>query len=325
MQASTPPPAAPSRALCGVCQANAWKYKCPGCLCLTCSLDCSKAHKKSSGCTGQRSKTHYIPIKVFTDDDLSSDLSFIQDVSRAADHFSREQKQVRNPSSRLSELASTHRSIDLVILAEGMSRHQTNQTYWHKSSQRLVWTIEFRIHSPTPLSSSPAALMSMDATPPDSPPVTESAPPLETTVVLDTGIHDDHTWAQVLVRHFGRPLPSMESLADEEGPKPTSPVTTGSDTKPAAKRRRGGDKSKLPEVVQAVYQKIDTAQIILLMRNNSLPANCVQYYQLNPHQSIADSLRGKRIIEYPTVDIFTQLPTDRVLTPSDPLKESTES
>jgi hypothetical protein len=55
--------------ICGLVEA---KYKCPGCFCQTCSLQCSKQHKLDTTCTGVRSKTHFIDRKKYNEQDMMS-------------------------------------------------------------------------------------------------------------------------------------------------------------------------------------------------------------------------------------------------------------
>ena len=58
--------------LCEGCKKQPFKYKCPRCSFKSCSLDCSKTHKIRTGCSGERSKTHYVPLKQYTYSDMMS-------------------------------------------------------------------------------------------------------------------------------------------------------------------------------------------------------------------------------------------------------------
>ena len=58
--------------LCECCNKNPFKYKCPRCAFKSCSLDCSKTHKIKTGCSGERSKTHYVPLKQYAYNDMIS-------------------------------------------------------------------------------------------------------------------------------------------------------------------------------------------------------------------------------------------------------------
>ena len=63
--------------LCSVCGENGAKYRCPKCETVTCSLVCSKAHKKlKNSCDGLRDKTKFVPMKNFTSMELVSGKKF---------------------------------------------------------------------------------------------------------------------------------------------------------------------------------------------------------------------------------------------------------
>ena len=63
---------------CGVCGKNDAKYRCPKCETVSCSLVCSKAHKKlKNSCDGIRDKTKFVPIKNFSSMELVSGKNLI--------------------------------------------------------------------------------------------------------------------------------------------------------------------------------------------------------------------------------------------------------
>lgn len=77
-------------ALCSACQKVQAKYKCPKCDLGTCSLACVNAHKVSTGCTGVRSRTSYIPLSSMTSATLSRDLHFLTEMERLAGSATRD-------------------------------------------------------------------------------------------------------------------------------------------------------------------------------------------------------------------------------------------
>ncbi|KAG6575667.1 Box C/D snoRNA protein 1, partial [Cucurbita argyrosperma subsp. sororia] len=58
--------------LCEECKSNPSKYKCPACSLRSCSLNCVKAHKRHSGCTGKRKHIQLVPLSQFNDSILLS-------------------------------------------------------------------------------------------------------------------------------------------------------------------------------------------------------------------------------------------------------------
>jgi hypothetical protein len=57
---------------CEECGEQPWKYRCPGCARLTCSLPCVQAHKRRTACTGKRPRTGPVPLAQFDDNQLVS-------------------------------------------------------------------------------------------------------------------------------------------------------------------------------------------------------------------------------------------------------------
>ncbi|KAG0209147.1 Box C/D snoRNA protein 1 [Mortierella sp. GBA30] len=75
---------------CEVCGKVTAKYKCPGCFCQTCSLQCSKQHKLDTTCSGVRSRTHFVERKQYSEQDMMSDYNFLEEVGRSVDNAARE-------------------------------------------------------------------------------------------------------------------------------------------------------------------------------------------------------------------------------------------
>ena len=68
--------------MCQICKKVEFKYKCPGCLLLTCSLLCVNMHKEESKCTGKKNAlpTHAIKLKMceMGINTLRKDIAFIE-------------------------------------------------------------------------------------------------------------------------------------------------------------------------------------------------------------------------------------------------------
>jgi hypothetical protein len=58
--------------MCEECGKNVFKYKCPGCGVRSCGLECVKAHKNRTNCSGKRNRTAFVPISEFDDNVLIS-------------------------------------------------------------------------------------------------------------------------------------------------------------------------------------------------------------------------------------------------------------
>uniref|UniRef100_A0A8R7PA51 HIT-type domain-containing protein n=1 Tax=Triticum urartu TaxID=4572 RepID=A0A8R7PA51_TRIUA len=63
------------------CGEQPWKYQCPGCSRLTCSLPGVQAHKRRTACSGKRARTVPVPLAQFDDNQLLSDYNLLEETS----------------------------------------------------------------------------------------------------------------------------------------------------------------------------------------------------------------------------------------------------
>ncbi|OBZ90192.1 Box C/D snoRNA protein 1 [Choanephora cucurbitarum] len=136
--------------LCQLCQLRDWIYTCPRCLIHTCSVECVKQHKQNSTCSGVRDKTSYVSLQKYTESNMMSDYTYLEDVSRQTDNFTRSRMEVsrdlksKNAESRARALAKSanQAGIHFSYLPIGMSRSKLNQTNYSKNHKQIFWSIE---------------------------------------------------------------------------------------------------------------------------------------------------------------------------------------
>ncbi|KAJ3708685.1 hypothetical protein LUZ61_012390 [Rhynchospora tenuis] len=140
--------------LCEECRENQWKYRCPGCGLVSCSLPCVKSHKARLGCTGKRPRTEFIPISQFDDKTLLSDYQFLEETKRIAEAAHRIKTDFgtnfrRSLPNRLLSLwkAASKRGTSLCFLPRGMSKSKSNQSHFDRRRNCIFWTIEWRFRS----------------------------------------------------------------------------------------------------------------------------------------------------------------------------------
>ncbi|RKP28163.1 hypothetical protein SYNPS1DRAFT_26249 [Syncephalis pseudoplumigaleata] len=142
--------------LCACCQKAAAKYRCPRCEVCTCSLACVQAHKRQTGCSGQRDRTAYISMKEFDVNQLASDIRFLEEgvdkrssaersLAITAGHAPRHNPRQRAPLSRgerIAKWAYTRCKVTVRSLAVGMRRQQENRTSWDGKQKHMLWTVQ---------------------------------------------------------------------------------------------------------------------------------------------------------------------------------------
>lgn len=166
--------------LCNICHTNPPKYTCPRCSSKTCSLACSKRHKKWASCNGVRDPTVYVPRhKLASAAGIDHDYNFLSGIERAITRSDKHivedrglfsggkelfqagethvQKDIRDARGRLgsrrdhsrgnkaSILDSAFRRIgvDVVRAPRGMARKVENGTTWSQNQKCVNWTVEW--------------------------------------------------------------------------------------------------------------------------------------------------------------------------------------
>ncbi|KAL6613779.1 hypothetical protein ACP70R_036049 [Stipagrostis hirtigluma subsp. patula] len=143
---------------CEECGEQPWKYRCPGCARLTCSLPCVQAHKRRTACTGKRPRTEPVPLARFDDNQLLSDYSFLEEAKQAAESAHRLiggfGRNFGGPGGAqlprwlfFLRKAAQRRGIRLYFLPRGMARREQNRSRHNHRKDCIYWTLEWRFNS----------------------------------------------------------------------------------------------------------------------------------------------------------------------------------
>ncbi|KZV20413.1 box C/D snoRNA protein 1 [Dorcoceras hygrometricum] len=139
--------------LCEECKVKPSKYKCPGCSLRSCSLLCVNAHKQRTACTGKKPVANSAPLSKFDDNLILSDYNMLEDVKRIAESAQRirvklcgnYQFRIPFPLKNLRNAAASRRT-RILFHSNGMSKRETNKTYYNNRKKFISWTIEWRFH-----------------------------------------------------------------------------------------------------------------------------------------------------------------------------------
>lgn len=154
---------------CSSCQSTTVLYRCPSCSVDSCSLACVNSHKAETGCSGKRPRSEFVPLSKFTDQTLTSDLFFLDEVRRLVDSSARNplvgqasraaasDPDAMAPSAFAStsttprfvslQKACSSRGIRLLLMPDGMKRHQQNSSNVQGKAGIINWTIELKLHA----------------------------------------------------------------------------------------------------------------------------------------------------------------------------------
>lgn len=145
---------------CEECGEQPWKYRCPGCGRLTCSLPCVQAHKRRTACTGKRPRTDPVPLARFDDNQLISDYNLLEEVKQAHDSahrliggFGRNYGGRGSGGAQLPRWlfylskAAHRRGVRLCFLPRGMARREQNRSQHNYRKDCIFWTLEWKFNS----------------------------------------------------------------------------------------------------------------------------------------------------------------------------------
>ncbi|KNC96673.1 uncharacterized protein SPPG_07885 [Spizellomyces punctatus DAOM BR117] len=237
------PTARTASSLCEVCQAHPYKYKCPGCLCRTCSLACSRSHKDQSGCTGQRDKTQFIKVADYTANDMTSDYTFLEDIYRTADNATRDNDRLHSASKshnvrqRVLAKQCKSRGIRIKFMPAGMKRHDQNQSIYIQKREFTSWTVEWDFQE-------------------------------SKVTIVDHRVKDTDTVEDLVAKHV-----------------------------------EGQEGNAVTRYQIQPYCERGLKNLLFYMKMVDVPANQTIYLSINPKDTLRDALRGKTVIEFPTIII----------------------
>lgn len=142
--------------LCSICHNEEWKYRCPRCSALTCSLPCITKHKARASCNGRRDPAAYLKkSQLESATGIDRDFNFLTGVERAfsrAEHDTASRgirigEQVRpKPFNRSIEQAIIESQVDVRRAPKGLSRAKDNRTDLSGDGHTLNWTVEWLLN-----------------------------------------------------------------------------------------------------------------------------------------------------------------------------------
>lgn len=134
--------------VCTTCHDAPARYRCPACPSNTCSLACSKSHKTTTPCSGQRNRVGFIPRSKFDDASINNDYNFLTALERDLDNAARlstenvggrQGNQVRSFVKRAQDVGE----VTVLMAPRGMKRSRMNKSTWVAKKAQLSWTVEW--------------------------------------------------------------------------------------------------------------------------------------------------------------------------------------
>ena len=267
-----PPPPPP----CACCSAPS-KYRCPACDARTCSLACVNKHKAETKCSGIRNAAAYKPIQAFDDAALAHDYRFLEDAIRAVDSSKRRKRDIEQQASPAPRHNTTtparqtlakqarDRGIRLELMPSGMQKQRENTTRYDGRRRQLIWRIELRF-------SAAGVLHVLSGVP-------------ESVTVLR------------LLRYMLEPDVPLTGDVNSAGGG-----SGGGGGTSASRKDPDGQRALLRHKLRA-YCKEGASSLRVFLFAEGRRADDPRYHELPLESSLCEALKGKTVIEYPTLHI----------------------
>ncbi|KAJ1900250.1 hypothetical protein LPJ81_003983, partial [Coemansia sp. IMI 209127] len=186
--------------------------------------------------------------------------------------------------------AKNQRHVVIRYMSPGIQRHELNKTLWASSKSRLVWTLELSV------------------------PEVEAKP----NRWIETGFHDvcrlGDLWSRLLEYACAESanLREGEECGEQRAKKRQKSdvvrIQLPSDDNTEHPFRSSICKDTLDAVKQK-FENIPIAQTTWLLRLQDMPANKPTFCVLDPLQPLHTQLRYQTVIEFPTIYVFSEVPT----------------
>lgn len=310
----------------------------------TCSLQCCLAHKQK-GCNGKRDRAAYCALENFTDSQLASDYFFLEEIigctqsgrrilQKAGANNKRkvscgsnknrrcngDADEVLTPTQPLLELTASktlpilaatssipsdadswfaqcsyqqkqlvrqanERGCNLLLMAPGMERQKNNTTSYNPKQDVIAWKVEWIFHYRAtvfqPLG---------DTEQPVSSPETNEL--LTKVIVNDNRVLETVILKDQVTKHILQGRNKQSTL------KPFYSAAT----------IKGCDYPQSAALATNLNQQEAIGEFLLLMKKIPCSSARPIYLPVHPNQTLQEALKGKNVIEYPTLEVV--LPCD---------------
>lgn len=143
----------PNSIVCELCGLTTAIYTCPGCYVKTCSVSCVKEHKRRFFCNGERNKTAFVDTSEYSENHMLNDYRFLEDANRQiyshkAGAGIKRKNNYGDPNHltkrcKLLVNAAYKRGVKVQMVAQVLSKHKLNTSYYTIRLDLLSWHIEW--------------------------------------------------------------------------------------------------------------------------------------------------------------------------------------
>ncbi|KAH7397091.1 hypothetical protein BKA66DRAFT_566229 [Pyrenochaeta sp. MPI-SDFR-AT-0127] len=326
--------------LCSICNSNPSKYRCPGCAARTCSLPCYKRHQAWAQCSGQRDPTKFVKkSQLVTPAGIDHDFNFLAGIERNLEKAERVvgatdvgASSDAQPKSRSQQAGIQYNRLEqaarvkIIRAPKGLSRQKENKSHpssTKKAKNNIVWTVEWIDNAKRRVLTETSSTFSIAHAHPfdqhkgkkrklgtDTPVTTTSTDTQDaqaTSTDQDKSLQSLEPDVNEQKREEHPPTRRRTSaLAEEQIPATAKGEIHLADPHPPDARNDGPS-----------AQPVDSGQYRFFLIKPRTSSSRHVLIPLTPSHTLAESLHGRTVLEFPTIYVFssamTKLPDEFML------------
>ncbi|KAJ2103724.1 Box C/D snoRNA accumulation [Coemansia sp. RSA 922] len=247
-----------------------------------------------------------------------SDYGFLQDLARDCTNLSHDAEErgvkgrqppgvvLNRAQKNIVARAKSERQVYIRYMSPGIQRHKVNKTLWASSRSRLVWTVEIVV---------PEVGTGLNKW-------------------IETGFHDvcrvGDLWTRLLQSTRGTRRADADGI-DEAQPRKRArndPVRIQLTSDDGVEHPfSSAIPLELLQTLKSDFGQTPLEDLVWLIRVQDTPANKPTFCKVNPSEPLYTQLRYQTVLEFPTIYVYKQAPTEiggHVVTIEEPHVASTE-
>ena len=139
------------RQKCRMCLEKEYKYKCPKCSIVTCSVQCVNLHKTLKSCNGLKPKFHNKKLTELSELDLKSDIKFLSSIINDSNNIGKQIFELTEDDNKrfkekkqknFGKLCKKFRSVEIIKCPVNLSKFNENKSYCDSKNQKFYWTVK---------------------------------------------------------------------------------------------------------------------------------------------------------------------------------------
>ncbi|PVI03834.1 hypothetical protein DM02DRAFT_611954 [Periconia macrospinosa] len=313
---------APLSQLCSICNISPFKYKCPGCSAQTCSLPCYKRHQQWAQCSGKRDPTKFVKrSQLETPAGIDHDFNFLTSIERGLQRAERVENTTSGSASALQHGGNRRKisnqqleaaGVAVIRAPQGLSRQKQNATHRGKSGH-IVWSIEWIRDDDCHIFTECSEVETLQRLDPfrssrkrkriEQESAAPAVAPADNVSDSDK-IQTETSLSSEQKPNEGPPLLCTAEPGQQHTTASSANDVTSQPPEQSQQQVAHNDNAGLLKHGATSEPVVPPTHSFFLLKPQTISTHKV-LIPLSPDTTLADSLRGKTVLEFPTIYVFT--------------------